>query len=190
MVVKRVYLVFCFLGLIINGSIVTAGPFPQASRTQGLPTVGPVVTTISSLYYEPRRDPFRDVVKRPDTVVTVLKPTELPWPSYQEREYEWKKRRDIARQEGKIVPRTSERYLIGEVEVLGYYQKPAGPGVFLKPKTTTSTMIFASVGEKFYNGSIRKIESRQGIIEFDKIVRLSSGAIKHEKQIIHFKPGH
>ncbi|MEW6731996.1 MAG: hypothetical protein AB1489_11780 [Acidobacteriota bacterium] len=162
---------------------------PPATGAPQQPRTGPSVDDISTTYREPKRDPFLDerLIKRPrEGTVGPIEVTPLPWPSYEEREVEWRKKRDDARREGKPEPAPSERYLIEEVQVVGIFKKPDGQGVFLKPKPTTNTMIFASVGQKFYNGSIRKIESRQGVIECEEITRLSNKTIRNDKRVLRF----
>jgi hypothetical protein len=71
--------------------------------------------------------------------------------------------------------------------VMGLFKKPECQGVFLKPKPSANTMIFATVGQKFYNGTIRRIDGTQ--VEVEEVSRLSNGKEKSDKKVIRFTRG-
>lgn len=151
-------------------------------------TIGPTVDSVSTTYKEPRQDPFLDpekMVKDKSKVPTVVEL--VPWPSYEERELEWKRKREQARREGRPEPMPSERYLIEELQIMGLYKKSDGSGAFIKPKPSASAILYASVGNKFYNGSIQRIEGNQVIVE--EISRYSNGKTKSETRTLRFTRG-
>lgn len=163
---------------------------PTTPSTGQQPPVGPTVDSISTTYKEPKQDPFLDPEKLipKDKVDKGPKPIEVvPWPSYEEREADWKNRREVAKRNGTPEPTSSERYLLDELQIMGLYKKAEGQGVFIKPKPTSSTMIYATVGQKFYNGSIVRIEGSS--VEFEEISKLSNGKEKVERKNIKFTRG-
>ena len=135
------------LAMVARASFAQEQPAPQAGQPavpgQPAQATGPAVDTLSTTYREPKQDPFLDLEKikknkdsgRQLDVVTVV-----PWPNYEEREAEWKQKRDEVRS-GKVngpEPAPSERYLVDELQVMGLFKKPEGQGVFLKPKPTAT----------------------------------------------------
>jgi len=152
---------------------------------------GPSEESISTTYREPKKDPFYDEklqAKKPEEGAKKVKLVEaLPPPSFEEREALWKQRREEARKNGRPEPAPSEKYLIEELSIMGIFKKPEGQGVFLKPKTTATTMIFATVGQKFWNGSIRRIDGNQ--IEVEVLTKLSNNTTKSDNQTLRFTRG-
>jgi len=201
----RRYSILC-LGLILCISLTMVGrSFAQAPAqppaagqqppaqpgTPGAVRTGPSEESISTTYREPKKDPFYDEKlqqKKPEEGGKRLKLVEaVPPPSFEEREALWKQRREEARKNGKPEPAPSEKYLIEELAVMGLFKKPEGQGVFMKPKTTATTMIFATIGQKFWNGSIRRIEGNQ--IEVEVLTKLSNNTTKSDNQTLRFTRG-
>ena len=192
-------LMLCITLTMVGRASFAQNAQPPAGQTpttaQGQPPVtsaGPSAESISTTYREPKKDPFLDeekLKKNIDNPTKVVELTVVPWPSYEEREAQWKQRRDEIRS-GKVngpEPAPSERYLVEEMQVMGLFKKPEGQGIFLKPKPTANTMIFATVGQKFYNGTIRRIDGTQ--IEVEEKSRLSNGKEKSDKKVIRFTRG-
>lgn len=180
------------LAVSVAGLTLAQTPTQPAPGQPAQPATGPAAESISTTYREPRKDPFLDeekLIKNKDKKSTIVEITVLPWPSYEEREAQWKERRDLVRsgKSGGPEPAPSERYLLDEVQVMGIFKKPDGQGVFIKPKPTANTMIFAAVGQKFYNGKISRIEGNQ--IEFEEISKLSNGKERVDKKTVRFTRG-
>jgi Tfp pilus assembly protein PilP len=148
---------------------------------------GPSIDQISTEYKMPAKDPFRGEIKNSVKVEPIKPPEILPWPSYQEREEQWKIARDEARKKGLPAPAAAERYLLDELTVVGIYKKPDGQGLFLKPNQNNSTMIFAAVGQKLYNGEIRQINGNK--IECDEKIRIGTDKFKIESRTLVFTEG-
>jgi hypothetical protein len=197
---KRYLVLTIGLVLAIAFSVIGNASFAQ-TPTQTVPgqpsaqptaPTGPSVDGISTTYRPPKKDPFLDerlIKQETQTTIKAPKAIEIvPPPSYEEREAEWQQRRKTARANSQPEPSPSERFLIDEVAVLGLFKKPEGQGVFLKPKPTQATMIFATVGQKFYNGSIRRIDVQNNQVEFEQVSRLSNGTTKSESRAYRFDP--
>jgi hypothetical protein len=173
----------------VVGSFAQAPTAPVPGQT---PTpLGPKEEEVSTTYREPKKDPFFDeklLKKKEENKPKTVKAVEaVPPPSFEERDAIWKQRREEARRSGRPEPAPSEKYLIEEMSVLGIYKKPDGQGVFLKPKTASTTMIFATVGQKFWNGSIRRIEGNQ--IEVEVLTKLSNNTTRSDSQTLRFTRG-
>jgi hypothetical protein len=188
------------LGLALSITLIMVGRVSLAQTPQSTPTgqpsaqpqaTGPSAESISTTYREPKKDPFLDEAKLQQAKAkpTVDTITVVPWPSYEERALRWKEKRDAVRsgRDNGPEPAPSEQYLIEEMEVMGIFKKPEGQGIFLKPKPSSTTMIFATVGQKFYNGTISRIDGTQ--IELEEISRLSNGKQKSDKKVIRFTRG-
>ncbi len=155
------------------------------------PSDGPFVDKISANYREAKKDPFLDekrvIVKDNDRVI--IEPSvnvAVTPPSFEEREAAWKARRSRG-SHPTPEPKPIEKYLVDEVKVLGIYQKAEGQGVFLKPSITSSTTIFAMVGDKFWNGQIKSITKDK--IEVEVTTVFINGKKKSEIQSIPFTRG-
>ena len=159
--------------------------FPLMSNAGQTQTIGPPEEKVSSVYKEPAKDPFRGEIAIKPTVIHP--PEAAAWPTYEEREFEWKKRREEARKKGLSDPAPSERYLIDELKVVGIIKKPEGSIAVLKPKPVAGTTIFAGAGQKFYNGSIRRIED--GKIEFEELTKMSDKTVRADRREIRFTHG-
>src|SRR5262245_6986168 len=192
---KRAILI---MGLALSITLVMVGraSLAQTPRTgqpsvQPIPATGPSAESISTTYREPKKDPFLDeeklIQKKNQPTVDAI--TVVPWPSYEERALRWKEKRDAVRsgRDNGPEPAPSEQYLIEEMEVMGIFKKPEGQGIFLKPKPSSTTMIFATVGQKFFNGTISRIDGTQ--IELEEISRLSNGKQRSDKKVIRFTRG-
>jgi hypothetical protein len=179
------------LAVVARVSFAQTTPGTQPGVSVQPQATGPSAESISTTYREPRKDPFLDEekLKKNQDKPKVPEITVLPWPTYEERALKWKERRDAVRsgRENGPEPAASEQYLIDEMEVMGVFKKPEGQGIFLKPKPSSSAMIFATVGQKFYNGTIRRIEGSQ--IEVEEVSRLSNGKEKSDKKVIRFSRG-
>lgn len=150
---------------------------------------GPSVSDISTEYKEPRSQPFSDInlIKTPKPTTElresvpplVVSPATIP--SFEERDLAWKEKRNKVMGD-QISP--SEKYLVSEVKVLGLYQKPEGQGVFLKPTVSMSSTLFAMVGQKFWNGEIKRINKDSVEVELKTL--LTNGKYKTEIQTIPF----
>jgi hypothetical protein len=180
--------------LIMVGRASFAQTQPAAAgqpSVQTQPVTGPSAESISTTYREPKKDPFMDEekLKKEKDKPTVDAITVVPWPSYEERALRWKEKRDAVRsgRDNGPEPAPSEQYLIEEMEVMGIFKKPEGQGIFLKPKPSSTTMIFATVGQKFFNGTISRIDGTQ--IELEEISRLSNGKQRSDKKVIRFTRG-
>lgn len=105
-------------------------------------------------------------------------------PSYTERKKQWEQQLDKIRR-GKIngpAPEPSERFLFNELQAIAVLDNPAKPVVLLTPKS--GEIIFATVGQRFYNGSIRSIDADQ--MEVENITISSDGTEKTSTTIIKF----
>jgi hypothetical protein len=156
------------------------------------PSDGPFVDKISANYREAKKDPFLDekrvIVKDNDKVIAEPSfSAAIALPSFEERDALWKARRLEATKKMQPSPLATEKYLVDEVKVLGIYQKAEGQGVFLKPSITSSTTIFAMVGDKFWNGQIKSITKDK--IEVEVITVFINGKKKSEIQSIPFTRG-
>ena len=194
-------LILCMALSIVERSFAQAPQTPPQPGVAGQPAqpgalqprTGPSEESISTTYREPKKDPFYDEKlqqKKPEEGGKRVKLVEaVPPPSFEEREALWKQRREEARKSGKPEPAPSEKYLIEELAIMGLYKKPEGQGVFLKPKTAATTMIFATVGQKFWNGSIRQIDSSKNVIEVEVLTKLSNNTTKSDNQTLRFTRG-
>lgn len=158
---------------------------------KGSTGTGPIVDNIPTSYREAIKDPFRDISKT--TLPTILppppppsEPTVLTWPIYEEREIEWKREREKAREANNIEPSSSERYLIDEVQIVGIYKKDTGAGLFIRPKVGFNRVLFVTRGQKFYNGSIIKIENNR--VEFEEKEKLSNNRTRSHTKVVVFVP--
>lgn len=184
-------LLMCFSLSIISKSLAQSPQPAQNPTTQPNPnaTTGPDVDLFSTTYREAKVDPFFDekllppkkeeikVVKE-KAVVEVVPP-----PNFEDRDAAWKQKREINRASNQPEPLVSEKYLIDELKILGIYRKPDSQGVFLKPTATASTMIFATVGQEFWNGKITRIEKDK--IEFEVRTVYSDKTVKTKTE---FRP--
>lgn len=195
------YLILC-MGLIFCLTLSIVGrSFAQAPATPGQPgqpgaqapvRTGPSEESVSTTYREPKKDPFYDErlqQKKPEVQQKIKLVEAVPPPSFEEREALWKQRREEARKSGRPEPAASEKYLIEELSIMGIFKKPEGQGVFLKPKTTATTMIFATVGQKFWNGSIRRIDIDNKQIEVEVLTKMSNNTTKSDNQTLRFTRG-
>ena len=176
------------LGATLGLLLVSFDSFAQTLTTQ---TVGPPASKLSTDYREPKAQPFADsklIIKTtPSPGGRTVEPvviTPIPPPSFEERDLAWKEKRMASIKNNMPSPSPSEKYLVDEVKILGLYQKPEGQGVFLRPTLASSTTIFAMVGQKFWNGEIKRIDKDK--IEVELRTLLSTGKIKTEIQIIPF----
>lgn len=181
---NRYVLIALALSISLSAISYSFAQAPQTTPGQTTPPVrtGPEESTISTTYREPKGRPFYDEKLFPKKEVeTVTRNTPLvfapvPPPSFEERDAAWKQKRQQAREGGRPEPQASEKYLVDEVKILGIYRKPDGQGVFLKPSATASTMIFAGVGQEFWNGKITRIEKDK--VEFEIRTKLSNTKVE------------
>lgn len=171
------------LGVALGLLLVSVDGSAQTLTPQ---TVGPPASILSTDYTEPKSQLFADTKLIVNTNIKEVRPIEvlatpIAPPSFEERDLAWKERRSKSSQSQ---PSASEKYLVSEVKVLGLYQKPEGQGVFLKPTITAGATIFAMVGQKFWNGEIKRIDKDK--IEVELRTLLSTGKIKTEIQTIPF----
>ncbi|MBI4853897.1 MAG: hypothetical protein HY819_19040 [Acidobacteria bacterium] len=172
---------------IISNSFAQApapGQNPQADAAK----VGPNVELFSTTYKEPKVDPFFDekLLPKKEEVKPIKEKVVVevvPPPTFEDRDSAWKEKRERTRGSGQPEPASSEKYLIDEVKILGIYKKPDSQGVFLKPTTTASTMIFATVGQEFWNGKITRIEKDK--VEFEVRTVYSDKTVKTKTE---FRP--
>lgn len=183
------FLLSCLVILaFVSFSVISRG-FAQAPPTGQNPPaasdtkLGPDVELFSTSYLEPKNDPFFDeslIPKKapePKVVKNAPAPVEIvPPPGFEDRDASWKEKRERSRTTGQPEPAASEKYLIDEVKILGIYKKPDGQGVFLKPTATASTMIFATIGQEFWNGKITRIEKDK--VEFEVRTLYSDKSVK------------
>jgi hypothetical protein len=184
----------CLTLTIVGRSFAQAPATPGQTQPGAQPVrTGPSEESVSTTYREPKKDPFYDErlqQKKPEETAKKVRTVEaLPPPSFEEREALWKQRREEARKSGRPEPAPSEKYLIEELSIMGIFKKPEGQGVFLKPKTTATTMIFATVGQKFWNGSIRRIDIENKQIEVEVLTKLSNNTTKSDNQTLRFTRG-
>lgn len=189
-------LVFCLALVGAVGQILAQNqPAPGTVAPAPVRPLGPTEDSVSPTYRQPKKDPFFDerllpktkkdvVVVGPPKIVEILP---VPPPSLEERDAQWKKKREEARLQGQPEPSASEKYLIDELKIMGLYAKADGKGVFMKPSTSATTMLFATTGQKFWDGSISRIDKDK--IEVDVITPYSDGTIKHTSQTRNFTHG-
>lgn len=182
-------LLVCISFAVISRSSAQAPQPGQNPGTQPGAKSGPDVDLFSTNYREPKVDPFFDekllpakkveeIKEKPKVVIEVVPP-----PNFEDRDAAWKQKREINRSSGQPEPLVSEKYLVDELKILGIYRKPDAQGVFLKPTTTASTMIFATVGQEFWNGKITRIEKDK--IEFEIKTLYSDKTVKTKTE---FRP--
>lgn len=102
------------------------------------------------------KDPFRrseDVRKtKPDF-------TPLGYPDFTQRESDWRKKRNAARDAGQTVPAATEKFLVSEIEkVSGLVQTPKGIAALVKMSKAPGVLVVQE-GTTFYNGSVVRIET-------------------------------
>lgn len=158
-----------------------------AAQPEAKPT-GPDVELFSTTYSEPKVDPFFDekLLPKKEDVKPIKEKAVIevvPPPNFEDRDALWKEKRERNRNQGQPEPLSSEKYLVDEVKILGIYKKPDGQGVFLKPTATASTMIFATVGQEFWNGKITRIEKDK--VEFEIRTLFSDKTVKTKTE---FRP--
>lgn len=154
--------------------------------TQVEPAKGPLESTLPTTYIAPKKDPFRaPIPARPSAEAPRLE-TVTPWPSYEERESEWFAKRKQARDGGTVEPALSERYLIEELKVMGIYKKSDGSGAIIKTLPSEKTVIFAKVGQRFYNGKITGIVGNQ--IEFEEETMIGK-KLRRGKRVLYYNTG-
>lgn len=185
-------LLMCFSLSIISKSLAQApqpGQNPSAQPNTNNNLGGPNVDLFSTTYREPKIDPFFDEkllpIKKEEVKVVKEKAVVevVPPPNFEDRDAAWKQKREINRASNQPEPLVSEKYLIDELKILGIYRKPDSQGVFLKPSATASTMIFATVGQEFWNGKITRIEKDK--IEFEVRTVYSDKTVKTKTE---FRP--
>jgi hypothetical protein len=175
------YLMGFFFALLIMIILVASSQNGEA-QTPATPSLqtGPSVDTVSAEYVAPKRDAFSNKVTHSSAGVAgvsigrvsgsnagnVTNATNatnatnelLPWPSFDERLAQWTARCDQARSAGLPAPSISEKYLIEELYISGRFDSPDGKGVFLKLKDKPNVVLFARAGQKFWNGSVVRID--------------------------------
>lgn len=188
-------LVFCLALIAVEKSFAQNQPIPGTAAPAPVRPLGPTEDSVSPTYREPKKDPFFDerllpkVTKAPvdkgKPIVVEIKPVAPP--SFEERDAEWKRKREEARLHGQPEPSPSEKYLIDELKIMGLYSKADGKGVFMKPSTSATTMLFATTGQKFWNGSISRIDKDK--IEVDVITLYDDKSVKHASETRNFTRG-
>jgi Tfp pilus assembly protein PilP len=182
-------LLACVSLSVISRSFAQAPTPGQNPGAQPGVKVGPDVELFSTTYREPKTDPFFDEKLLPVKPKEEVKIKEkavievVPPPSFEDRDISWKEKRQRLRDLNQPEPGPSEKYLIDELKILGIYKKPDGQGVFLKPTATASTMIFAGVGQEFWNGKITRIEKDK--VEFEVRTLYSDKTVKTKTE---FRP--
>lgn len=184
-----IVLLMCGSLSFISRSFAQAPAPGQNPGAQPAAKVGPDVELFSTTYREPKVDPFFDEKLLPPKKTEEIKIKErtvvevIPPPNFEDRDALWKEKREKSRVNGQPEPGASEKYLIDELKILGIYKKPEAQGVFLKPTATASTMIFATVGQEFWNGKITRIEKDK--IEFEVRTLYSDRTVKTKTE---FRP--
>jgi hypothetical protein len=190
-----------YLGLALLGawglaSVQAQNP-PAPANPNGAPApppkLGPAADSISTTYREPRQDPFFDEKLQPKRkeeikpkVVAI--PVEIvPPPEFEEREALWKERRDEARRNGRPEPTSSEKFLVEEMDIRGVYKKSDGQGVFMRPKVASKTVLFATIGQKFWDGEIKQIDGNQ--IVFEVVTKYNNNTSKSEPKTLRYTRG-
>lgn len=113
---------------------------------------------------EPKEPAFRtpagqDPFKSGDVVRSTKKDfVAAGFPTFQEREAEWRKKRDACRTKGLPDPPQTEKYLVSEIDsISGVTRTEKGTGVLIKMKNSP-VLLSVREGSTFYNGSVVKIE--------------------------------
>lgn len=167
---------------------VTTPATPQTSP-------GPAVDTVSPQYKASNADPFADETKA--RAPRTPPPSELEYPSFEEREIRWRQIRDRRLEQGLPAPADSEKYLVDEFSVKGIYSTGRGLGALLTARRSGVT-IFVREGSKFWNGSVTRIDRASKTIGLDtqivgqvlctEIVVLNNGKIKIKPRTLDYIP--
>ena len=119
-------------------------------KTKAVDTTGPVV------YNKGTRSPFEDPHRRP---ILAPAPVRL-FPPVEERLRDYMARRAQAKATGAKLPSALSAFVVDEVEVNGIFKTKEGYGAVLRAKPTNQTY-FVHVGDKLYNGGIKRLEAKQ-----------------------------
>jgi hypothetical protein len=81
----------------------------------------------------------------------------IPVPSFEVRENSWNERSKLLRERGEKEPEITEKYVFDELVVIGFEQQLLDRLVILTPKDNPTFVIYAKVGQTFWNSQIIKI---------------------------------
>jgi hypothetical protein len=173
----------------------------QTPPSQSL-QAGPPVDSVSTNYVVPKRDAFSNLNKSSSAGRTAgaavsghatdsaneASPAaeSIPWPSFEERLAQWTARCDQARSAGLPVPSITEKFLIEEVYIVGRFDSPDGKGVFLKVKGKPTVALYARAGQRFWDGSVVRIDREQ--VEFAVVEKFADNKTVIKKVIIPIDP--
>jgi hypothetical protein len=166
---------------------------PNALLQAPLPKLGPTADSIPTTYRKSNPDPFFDkelLPKRKEEVkpkVVAIPIEVVAPPEFEEREAAWKERRDEARRSGRPEPASTEKFLIEEMDIRGVYKKSDGQGVFMRPKVASKTVLFATIGQKFWDGEIKQIDGNQ--IVFEVVTKYNNNTSKSEPKTLRYTRG-
>ena len=140
---------------------------------------GPVV------FEKPKRSPFEDPKRRPNTFHA---PSVRLFPPVEERLRDYMARRSQAKASGTKVPSALSAFLVEELEVNGIFKTKEGYGAVLRAKPTNQTY-FVRQGDKTFNGEIRRLEAKQ--VVFTNITWIINGKdqIKEVTKVIQAPAG-
>lgn len=143
-----------FLGACMAALVGGQTPKPGETGTKPAQS-GPPVDQVRPTYRGTEKDPFFD----PTSVRAQGKiATPVQYPTFAERQEQWRRKRSEAMERGLPVPEPSELYLVDELDVKGVFgTNDRGSMALLKHKAS-STTFFVREGSKFFNGSVNKID--------------------------------
>jgi len=130
-------------------------------KTREVDTTGPAV------YQKGNRSPFEDPVRRPK----LAPPAVRLFPPVDERLRDYMARRAQAKANGSKLPSALSAFIVDEVEINGIFKTNDGYGAVLRAKPTNQTY-FVHVGDKLYNGSIKRLEAKQ--VVFTSIIWMNN----------------
>ena len=129
-------------------------------------------------------DPFYKKPKPQTTAPKVQKanePVPVPPPTLAERQADFQKNKDLARQRGMPDPDPIGTYLVSELVVTGVFETDQGVGAFVMA-TPTRTTFFVGKGTRVYNGDIKAINTGQNF-DLGAVVFMETSKFKIKNKV-------
>ena len=134
-------------------------PQPQKAPSTGTEAIGPSADTIKP-YKPARKDPFRkEITQKQGADGSSNKLIEPP--SLAQRRIEYTRKLNECENRGTECPEPFSAYLIRELEILGFFQDPHGPGVFMRAQVPNGPTFYLRRGSRLYDGELTQIEPEE-----------------------------
>src|SRR5262249_49432646 len=110
------------------------------------------------------------------------------FPPVDERLRDYMARRAQAKANGSKLPSALSAFVVDEVEINGIFKTKDGYGAVLRAKPTNQTY-FVHVGDKLYNGAIKRLEAKQ--VVFTSIIWMNNSKddVKEVTKVIQAPAG-